>query len=66
MVKEVNPNKARQGRQGWQVLVVLVVALILLMIGWWAVELYGSAIAPEDPAGDAALEEPTQPAAPGG
>ena len=58
MTKSVDPNKARQGRSGWQVLVVLVCALVLAMIVWWAVGIFGGAIAPEDPVGGAPLEQP--------
>lgn len=47
MNKELDPNKAKQGRSGWQVLVILAVAIVLLMIGWWFVEIYGEAIDPE-------------------
>ncbi len=47
MNKELDPNKAKQGRSGWQVLVILVAAIVLLMIGWWFVEIYGQAIDPD-------------------
>ena len=50
--KEIPETKAKQGRWGGQVLVVLVAALILLAIGWWAVEIYGDSIEPENPVGD--------------
>lgn len=49
MPDEIPPRKARQGRKGLPVLLVLVVALILLMIGWWAVEIYGVALDEEQP-----------------
>ena len=50
--KEVPATKAKQGLWGGQVLIVLVVALILAMVVWWGVEIYGGAIAPENPVGD--------------
>lgn len=67
MNDKLTPTEARQGRRGTQVLVILVVALILLAIGWWLVEIYGGAIAPEDPVGGDPVEQPadvapTQPA----
>jgi hypothetical protein len=46
------PKKARQGREGRPVLYVLIGALLLAMLVWWAVEIYGGAIAPDNPAGD--------------
>ena len=66
MPKTVDKNKARQGRSGWQVLVVLVCALALVMLVWWGVGIFGSAIDPEEPVGGAPAEQPaaedTQPA----
>ncbi|HRP77925.1 MAG TPA: hypothetical protein PL183_02360 [Aquamicrobium sp.] len=47
MVK-LSENKARQGRRGLPVLIILLVSLILAMVVWWGVELYGTAIAPEE------------------
>ncbi|HWK63889.1 MAG TPA: hypothetical protein VNS34_03060 [Rhizobiaceae bacterium] len=47
-------DKARQGRWGGRVLIVLVVALILAAIAWWAVEIYGGAIKPQNPVDEAA------------
>jgi len=52
MVK-IPEEKARQGRLGRPVLLVLVVSLLLAMVVWWGVELYGTAIAPEEPVGSA-------------
>ncbi|UUP17208.1 hypothetical protein [Nitratireductor thuwali] len=49
MPDKIPPRKARQGRKGLPVLLVLVVALILLMIGWWAVEIYGVALDEQQP-----------------
>lgn len=49
MPDEIPPRKARQGRKGLPVLLVLIVALVLLMIGWWAVEIYGVALDEEQP-----------------
>ena len=60
MPKTINPEKAKQGRSGWRVLVVLVCALALAMIVWWAVGLFGEAIAPEDPVGGAPAEQPDE------
>jgi len=51
MAKEVPTQKARQGRLGTHVLIVLVAALILAMIAWWGAEMFGIAIAPENPSG---------------
>lgn len=50
-------TKARQGRLGRPVLLVLVISLLLAMVVWWGVELYGDAIAPEEPIGSAPQEE---------
>ena len=49
---KVPENKARQGRRGLPVLIVLVVGLLLAMLVWWGVEMYGEAIAPEQPVGE--------------
>lgn len=57
MVK-LTETKARQGRLGRPVLVVLVVSLLLAMAVWWGVELYGDAIAPEEPIGATPQEQP--------
>jgi hypothetical protein len=51
-------NKARQGLLGVPVLLVLVAALVLLALGWWGAEIYGDAIAPENPSGGAAEPAP--------
>jgi hypothetical protein len=52
MAPELPPKKARQGRLGFPVLLVLVAAFVLLAIGWWAVEMYGEAIDPVEPAAE--------------
>lgn len=52
MSDEFSANKAKQGRQGRPVLVVLVVGLLLALAVWGVIEMYGSAIAPENPSGD--------------
>lgn len=54
MTKEISSNKAKQGRQGRPVLVVLIVGLLLALVVWGVIEIYGSAIAPENPSGDPA------------
>lgn len=54
MTKEISPNKAKQGRQGRPVLVVLITGLLLAAVVWLVIEIYGSAIAPENPSGDPA------------
>ena len=59
MVK-LSENKARQGRLGRPVLLVLVISLLLAMVVWWGVELYGTAIAPEEPVGSAS-QDPAEP-----
>ncbi len=43
---EIAPDKARQGRRGYPVMWVLVAGLVLVMIGWFFVEIYGAYIAP--------------------
>lgn len=60
MTKIIDKNKARQGRSGWQVLVVLVCALILVMIVWWGVGMFGTAIEPENPVGGVPSEQPAE------
>ena len=50
MVK-LSEKKARQGFLGRPVLIVLVVSLLLALVVWFGVELYGDAIAPEEPIG---------------
>jgi cytoskeletal protein RodZ len=53
-VTRLPTNKARQGLLGLPVLLVLVAALVLVALAWWGAELYGDAIAPENPSGSAA------------
>ena len=48
-MRQVEPDKARQGRRGYQVLMVLVGALFLVGIAWVAVSIYGEAIDPIAP-----------------
>ncbi|MEX0405594.1 hypothetical protein ABGN05_07980 [Aquibium sp. LZ166] len=50
---QVPETKARQGRKGVPVLIVLVAGIILAMGAWWIAEIYGVAIAPEQPVADA-------------
>lgn len=57
MTKQVDPNKARQGRPGTRVLTILLSALILAMIVWWGVGLFGESIQPDDPVGGAPAEQ---------
>ena len=54
MTKEFSANKAKQGRQGRPVLLVLIVGLLLAAVVWGVIEIYGTAIAPENPSGDPA------------
>lgn len=54
MNKEFSANKAKQGRQGKPVLVVLIAGLLLALVVWGVIEIYGSAIEPENPSGDPA------------
>jgi cytoskeletal protein RodZ len=61
---KVNPTEARQGRKGTHVLAILVGALILAAIVWWAVDMFGQAIEPDEPTGGAPTEQPAE--APGG
>lgn len=60
MTKEIDPNKARQGRSGINVLVILICALALALVVWFGVGLFGTAIAPEDPVGGAPVEQPEE------
>ncbi len=59
-VTRLPTNKARQGLLGKPVLMVLIAALVLVAIAWWGVEIYGEAIAPENPSGGAAEPAPDQ------
>lgn len=54
----IEPEKARQGRNGPRILMVLIGGLVLAMLAWWGVETYGVAIAPDEPAGSAPVDEP--------
>lgn len=40
-MKNVDPNKARQGLKGRRVLMILIASLALALIVWAAVEFYG-------------------------
>lgn len=62
---EVSETKAKQGRWGGQVLVILIVGLILAAIVWWGAEIYGEAIAPDNPVGDPQTT-PSEPVPPSG
>lgn len=63
----IEPEKAKQGRSGRRVLVILVCGLALALIVWLGVEIFGGAIAPEEPIGSAPVDElappPPQPPA---
>jgi hypothetical protein len=50
MSKTVSTDKARQGHWGRHLLIVLIAALLLAAVAWAAVEIYGAAIAPSQPA----------------
>jgi hypothetical protein len=50
MIKTVLTDKARQGHRGTHMLIVLIAALLLAAAAWAAVEIYGAAIAPSQPA----------------
>lgn len=60
----IEPEKARQGRNGPRILIVLICAMLLAMIVWWGVEMFGQAIAPEEPVGETPVEQPSAPPAP--
>lgn len=60
----IEPEKARQGRNGPRILIVLVCGLLLALLVWWGVEIFGEAIAPEEPIGAAPTEAPATPAEP--
>lgn len=63
MVK-LSENKARQGRLGMPVLIILLVSLVLAMAVWWGVELYGTAIAPEETGVETGVDNGTATPAP--
>lgn len=48
-MKQVSPEKARQGREGKPVLIVLLVSLAAAVVVWILVEIFGSVIAPDVP-----------------
>lgn len=50
MVLKIRKTEARQGRKGGHVFLVLVGGLFLAGLVWLGVEIYGAAIAPEEPA----------------
>ena len=54
----IKPEKARQGRNGPRILIVLLGGLALAMLVWWGVEMYGVAIAPDEPADGGTVEQP--------
>jgi hypothetical protein len=43
-MRQIDTDKARQGRWGTQVLMVLIGGLLLASIAWYAAENYGEAI----------------------
>jgi len=43
-VKEIPPQKARQGKKGRPVLIVLISSLIIVALVWLGAEIYGSHI----------------------
>lgn len=43
-MKEIPPQKARQGRKGRPVLIVLISSLIIVLLAWMGAEIYGSYI----------------------
>ena len=53
-VTRLPTGKARQGARGMPVLLVLIAGLVLVALAWWGAEIYGDAIAPENPSGGAA------------
>lgn len=68
MTRNIDEQRAKQGRSGRQVLTILIVALVLMAIGWYFVELYGRNINPEPskPVETAPSQSSAQPAAPAG
>lgn len=46
-------TRARQGRRGFPILMILIIGLVLALGAWAIAEMYGVAIAPDDPVGDA-------------
>ncbi|MBR7652230.1 hypothetical protein HED50_17795 [Ochrobactrum oryzae] len=47
-MKQVNPTEARQGREGKPVLMVLLISIAAVLAVWVLVEIYGTAISPEE------------------
>ena len=43
-MKEIPPQKARQGKKGRPVLIVLISSLIIVLLVWFGAEIYGSYI----------------------
>ncbi|HWD14155.1 hypothetical protein [Pseudochrobactrum saccharolyticum] len=43
-MKEIPPQKARQGRKGRPVLIVLISSLIIVLLAWVGAEIYGGYI----------------------
>lgn len=62
-MRQIDTDKARQGRWGTQVLMVLVGGLLLASIGWFVAENYGEAIeTPATAEGGGATTTTPQPA----
>ncbi len=43
-MKEIPPQKARQGKKGRPVLIVLISSMIIVALVWFGAEIYGSYI----------------------
>lgn len=58
MTRQVNEEKARQGRWGFNVLLVLIVGLVLTMIVWFGAEMFGQSTVTPQTEGDVETVEP--------